>query len=348
MLKFEIDIEPAKCPADWMIGPKSFFVDRATPDFEHIRLSSMPVAGGRIEVTADPDNKTMMPFTPCRRKHALERKIFPGRYKTIEIDGFAIDYRFGSPQNWAHILTGHLPLLLKIRSLSDKFREKPITVILPQDSGAHIIGVCELAGFKAIASDAPVNAHVIQLSTQLLALTRDPRRQWIIEETSEEFWPTIYKRSKLDRAYDKIFLVRKEARKLSNEAELEEYLSGRGYLKVYAEDYSFEDQFRLLADATDIIATHGAALGPLIYRPPSTPRFRLIELFPIGHIASLFRYSTHQMNGEWLCVRGKLKPEHIEPGYALDKPFVEYSQQEFEIDVESLKYAMDGRLPSLE
>lgn len=347
MLKFEIDIEPAECPADWMIGPRSFFVDRATPDFELIRLSSMPIAGGKIEITADPDTKSLMPFTPCRRKHAIERKIFPGRYKTIEIDGFAIDYRFGSPQNWAHILTGHLPLLLKIRSLSDKFREKPITVILPQNSGKHIMGICELAGFKTIATDAPVNAHFINLSTQLLALTRDPRRQWILEETPEEFWPTIYERSKLDRAHEKIFMVRKAARKLSNEVELEEYLGEKGYLKVYAEDYSFEDQFRLLADATDIIATHGAALGPLIYRPATTPRFRLIELFPIGHIASLFRYSTHQQNGEWLSVRGKLKPEHIEPGYALDKPFIQFSQQAFEIDLESLKFAMETKLPAL-
>jgi hypothetical protein len=75
---------------------------------------------------------------------------------------------------------------------------------------------------------------------------------------------------------EKLFVLRRgKTRGLLNQDELAEYLMHRGWVPIDLEECSFERQITLFANASQIIAEHGAALTNLLWCRPGT---KVLEL----------------------------------------------------------------------
>jgi capsular polysaccharide biosynthesis protein len=70
----------------------------------------------------------------------------------------------------------------------------------------------------------------------------------------------------------KIYISRKKAfkRRIINELELEKMLVANGFVKVFLEDISFEQQVDLLNNSGIVIGCHGAGLANIIFMQPNT------------------------------------------------------------------------------
>lgn len=76
------------------------------------------------------------------------------------------------------------------------------------------------------------------------------------------------------------------ARALTNEQELEDRLTGLGFVAVYPEKLSFQDQFHLFSNAEVIVGATGAAFANIIFCPPTTH----VVICLSAHLAHSFGY----------------------------------------------------------
>ncbi len=68
----------------------------------------------------------------------------------------------------------------------------------------------------------------------------------------------------------RIYIKRINGRRIINEAEIEEYLLGIGFISVSLENYSIEEQAKLFNSAEYIIGAHGAGFTNLVFCEPET------------------------------------------------------------------------------
>lgn len=97
---------------------------------------------------------------------------------------------------------------------------------------------------------------------------------WVISWLRETFLP-----KGLAAAKKRSYISRKQAttRRILNEEQLWALLESLGFEKVYLEDLLVEDQVKLFAQSSCIVAPHGAGLTNLIFASPGT---KVIEMFP--------------------------------------------------------------------
>lgn len=74
---------------------------------------------------------------------------------------------------------------------------------------------------------------------------------------------------------DKVYINRKNGRRLSNEEEVQEFVKNQGFKIINLEDYSLDDQVALFGQASIIMGFHGAGLCNLVF---STPHQKVIEI----------------------------------------------------------------------
>ncbi len=217
-----------------------------------------------------------------------------------------------------------------------------ITLILPGKTPGYILKAAELFGFSALASDDTIEGEAIAFTSEpwigIRAVREDLAKLPLVRQIMQE--RKIHGPAPADQP-DRVFLSRRDTRNLENEAQTEAFLAARGYRKIYPEDLSALEQLRLFEHAESIVAIHGAGLAPLMYLSDTAKLKQLIEIFPCGHMTNVFRVMAHKVGCKWIGVRGKIKPEHIEPAYDLENPFLKYSLQSFEVDLASLELAFD-------
>jgi len=97
---------------------------------------------------------------------------------------------------------------------------------------------------------------------------------------------------------NKIYISRKNAnqRRLLNEDEIINFLRVEGYLIVFAEDLSFEQQITIFANADVVISPHGSGLSNIIFCSPGT---KVIELFYGEFIVPCFWLIAQQLKLEY-------------------------------------------------
>jgi capsular polysaccharide biosynthesis protein len=134
-----------------------------------------------------------------------------------------------------------------------------------------------------------------------------------VEYGEIEHFPARYLRSLQARIASKfhglsrnnrILVMRKELRSISNISAFVEMLTPLGFRPYFLEDMQFEEQVEIFARAEFIVAPHGAGLSNLIFSPPEC---RVIELSPdcemrpffweisckLGHIYGMLPCATH-------------------------------------------------------
>lgn len=321
-----------------MFGPRSFFVDRAFPEVEVIQLPRKTVPGGCLAWRKS-DHAVMTGPAPGRRKQLRNRLRARGTPDPLPLQGaLGLDCRSISPQNWSHFLNIHVPLAFAFQAECGLPREG-LTLILPADIPSHVRSAAKLLGLQVQITDAPVEGPALGIIFSHPNIIRPQRREWVLGSGGLDDLATAAEgRAPLP---DRVFLARRDTRRMTNQAELEALLVPLGFVTVYAEDLAVIDQFRLFSEPETLVAVHGAGFGPLLYRQPQGRLQNLIEILPCGIISDVFRMMTQHVGCRWAGVRGLIKPQYVRPAYQIDGSFRQFQMEDFQVDPVSVTTALE-------
>lgn len=334
-LSGQLDVPPFPAPEAWLITARSYLVDRIVPDCEHVLLPPKAVPGGQIRyraVTGFPAHAV-----PGRRRklaRLLPRK--PAAAERLQ-GGVGIDLRVNSPENWAHFLINHLPLTFLLCQKAG-LHLNDVTLILPAATPGYIRDAAALLDLRVLLTDAAVTGPGIAFELDNWNVLRPARREWVAASGVLDVLAPAIARQPAGPA--RVFLPRKDTRRLSNQAEIEALLTSCGYVTIYPETLDAAGQFALFHNAEEIVAVHGAGLAPLLYRQPGSRTRRLVEILPCGHMTDVYRVMSAQTGIGWIGVRGRLKPEYVVPAYQLGTSFTRHSLDSFEADPVALSRAL--------
>lgn len=325
-----IAVAPFVLEPGTLITARSYLIDRVVPDCEIVALPGRVAPGGEI-----PFDLVDRMAPPPRR--GGWRGLLKGehRRRPVTLQGrLGMDCRVVSPENWSHFLNIHVPLAFELaRRLG--LSPDALTLILPARTPGFIQAAANHLGLSTQCTDGPVEGPGIAYRLSL-NITVPDRRRWledagVIDRLAAVNGPALPAR---------VFLARRKQRAILNQAEIEALLHPLGYATIYPEDLPVADQFRLFNEAEQIVAVHGAGLGPLLFRHRGSPLRHLVEILPCGHMTDFFRLMAQQVGCPWTGVRGRLKPEYVTPAYQTQGVFKQYSLDNFEVDPVSLERAL--------
>jgi hypothetical protein len=334
----EVTLPPVCCGEGYLVSAPSYLVDRFVPACEIIRLPARRFGGGTGHYALGPG--VAAPDTPGddSRLRRLAARLRPPAPRPGPAGRVLVDLRRDTltPKNWAHFLDDYIPTVFHLCARTG-VAPGAVTLVLPAGTPGFILRAAALFGLDTLCTPLPLRGSVLSFGFETWNAIRAARADWarlpaigaVLAPLRAPEGPPL-----------RLFLSRRGTRVLSNEAEVAAFLAARGYRTVYAEDHSPAEQFRLFARAEAIVAIHGAALAPLLYRAPDAPLRQLVELFPPGHMTTVFRIVAEQVGIRWAGVRGRLRPEHIRPAYARGTPFTRHSLQAFHADPEALDLAL--------
>lgn len=342
---FRIEFASRTYSKSWLFGAKTNLVDSGRPHVEEIRLPEAVTTPGFVEFHTNSRSlasKFSLNFAALR--DYIRERLPLGSSSLAVPSGFvAVDFRFNSPQNWAHAFTNHLPLALLFR---EKLKEKDASLsplyVFPNPMPKKIIELFELSDLHVVKHRGPIVGDVFTVKIDKMTAIRGSR----VEMCSRLLRGTAL--SKMDLGSQslakKIFISRRESRAIVNEREVEDFLYEQGYKKIYLEDYSLTEQIATLAFSTDIVAIHGAALGPLILRGIFNKKpYNLIEIFSPAHVTNVFRVIAFQTGGRWGGVRGGIVKRFVPRSNALtfDTRKLKYDTGSFYACLSALSMALD-------
>jgi hypothetical protein len=136
------------------------------------------------------------------------------------------------------------------------------------------------------------------------------------------------------RQADKIFINRRGARSLLNNADVVQLLTRHGYEPIHMEDYPVREQLEIAASAKHVVAIHGAGMGALVLNKNISSVVELLpphvfhQHFPICLSRNVKRYAL-------------LIPEYDEAVTQSGWPaLVAYKDSPFSVDLASLDLAL--------
>lgn len=330
-------------PAAWVVGARTMLVDRIIPRMEYLWMPATEQRGGTIALERDtagtaPEHK--------RGWRALAHRVRRGDRGVAAPAGPIVDLRLNSPENWAHAQIFHLPLAQLAR---DWLGANP-TILLTWETPGYIRRLFDHFGFSVIATNRPVAGDIVTPRLSANDVLRPARRALAAPLIAD--LDARRAAGKLPAGLPrKIFVVRAKTRRIANEDEIAQQLASDGFVKVLPEQMSVAEQIELFNEATEIVAIHGAALAPLLFRSPAAPPFSLVELLSPGHMATSYRLMAAQVGGRYVGVRGRIRAEQVLPAYQLDRFYTQHSLDDFSVDPASVAAARailaEGAPPAL-
>ncbi|MEM7576881.1 MAG: glycosyltransferase family 61 protein [Planctomycetota bacterium] len=246
------------------------------------------------------------------------------RQATERLEGPLYDARSVAPGNIAHISGELIPKLMFIRRQG----VEP-TVILGTRTHPLIQNVLELFGAKAYCSDRTIQGTFYDASApsngqyephhQPFLRDFEPIGGWVADTPA------------------KVFIPRRGSRELLNHDEIEQRLAKRGFETVYFEKRPLREQWSILRNAETIVATHGAALGNMIF---AARRPRVVELFGPGYVVDCYRHLTVALGGRWSAAIGRITAEVVQQIDQLHRPRA-CQQNNFALSPETVTHALD-------
>lgn len=279
------------------------------------------------------NSTTKLHAQSVKRKILAWSRILKNREKVggnLDIGNrYVYDARWINNNNLAHLVQHHLAILGYLRCCFD-IHARDVIVVLDASSSKMVIDFFRLFGFEVIKTDRQVSGWIIDV-----AINQD------------EFWPLLryvpcYLSDK-QRAHcpEKLFVSRKDSRKIVNEAEVFSFLSQFGFEKVYLEDFPLESQIQFFRHARQIVAIHGAGLGHLAFRECTESELLLVELLSAGLVVDCYRKYLAVVGGKWVGCRGEVTKEVVKAlGYQDVRKFKAAAFADFNVDIESLNMAI--------
>ena len=320
-----------------LFAARSFLSDRVVPVIEEVLLPEAELPAGKIIWSIADDHLARSADAGLRAKLFSQ---WSDGLQPVAGAGLMIDFRLQFPGNWAHALNSHLPLAIYLRSeVMRQLGSCDITIVLDRGIPGYTSNLFQLFGFKTLVTSSPVRGAFVRFTVSPWSCLRAVARR-IIEENRtalERYGIGFDGESPLPA---KIFLSRRKTRCLANEDAVASHLAQRGYRTVYPEDLSVRDQIGLFVQASHIVAVHGAGIGPLLYRPSTEPRLRLVELLSPGHMTNYYRVMSDQVGANWVGVRGRIESFHLKGVYDFRQRYTRHSLAPFHIDIDSLDAAL--------
>lgn len=300
------------------------------PDIEYVKQhkSSIPGCNSFIRI----EHKETLPFINMANasiKRKLKYFMSSAKRKSENDLGEQLIYdaRHIFNGNMAHLVQHHLTAL---GLFNDKlgYGKDDISIVLDGCPSKMAIQAFNIIGYNVILSDGPVKGNIISI-------------------TDCEFFHLLPYVNSLDIDFlkgnqvEKIFVSRKNTRKIINECEINGVLKNEGFQKFYFEDMSIIEQWSLMRHASEVVGIHGAALGCMAFNKQniSGGRVKLIELFGSGFVVNPFRKFIAVLQGHWVGCRGKITQEVIRdidiPGMSKKHAF-----DDFELDPKVLEIAL--------
>lgn len=209
------------------------------------------------------------------------------------------DARHIDNENMAHLIQEHFSIL-GFLSAKYGYGRNDVAIILDKFPPKLAVEAFGVIGYEVVATDNIVSGNIIRINGgdvfNFLPYVNSLEINFLTDAMPE-----------------KIFISRKNTRKIENECEIDSLLKNEGFEKVYFEDTSIIEQWSLMHNVTDVVAIHGAALGCLAFNElnKSKNNFKLVELFGSGFVVNPFRKYMAMLNGRWIGCRGKITPEVV-------------------------------------
>jgi len=344
-VKFEKTDEIAayKVNRHWLYAPSTYLLDSWEAVVEEIYLPEGASKSGELSFKFIAEGRAGTEHSPSIKSKV--KQVFSEKAKDVLVSEsrVIVDLRVHSPENLAHAITNHLPVALLAKEYLKEINQPEPLLLLPSALPNYIEQLFSSVGFQLLLTDAVVIGKVCEFKVEPWIAIRGIRHTVFQENLSGSgFAESLYTKSlSLPK---RIFISRRDTRCISNEHEVERFLTAKGYQKIYLEDYDILEQIAMVSLADSIVAIHGAALGPLILRVLfDTQPLKLVELFSPGHMTNVFRMVSQQIGGEWVGVRGKLWPAIIKQAYiCLPENVRKYSLVKFDVCLLSLEKAMES------
>lgn len=339
-----LTLPEAVCDEGYLITAPSYLIDRFTPDCEIIHLPRKAVGGGEIRAVR---HETASRLPRRSKRQILQRlaaAVRPDPVIDLPRERCMIDLRQKAAiWNWAHFLDDYLPTAFFLGDLLGVGMER-LALVSSAETPDYIRQAAALLGLTLLCTDDTLRGEAIEFSFRPGTGLRSVRAGWVRTPHVEAALAGLRAEAHaLARSGPprRLFLSRRGTRALENEAEIESFLAGRGYQKIYPETLSAAEQFKLFESAEAIVAIHGAALAPLLYRSEASPLRQVVELFPCGHMTDVFRVVAGQVGCRWAGVRGRIRPEQVAPAYDFGARFTRFSLDPFHVDPRSLALALE-------
>lgn len=284
-----------------MVGARTRMVDSWTPMPEFIRMPPILLEDGRLTLSIS-EGVSKAPRQSLRRRlHNLMNRapsVMQGAPGTAYFDA-----RFDGLHNFSHMffIVGPLGLLAK-KFWREKAKIDQFAVVVRSTARPFAIEALRELGLEVVATDADLFGTTVRVEQQ----GRYPALRCLDQLLPPDLAERIQAGPKTP---EKIYLARRGNRSIINAEEIDPIIESFGYQKIYLEELPVLEQIRHVALATQILAVHGAALGPLACRTILPPKsLKLIEIFSPGYIVSLYREMASLVGGDWIGVRGRHKP----------------------------------------
>ena len=334
-MSYRIFREHFRLPPCFCIAPQSFQADRSVMSTDTIILPERAFAKYEWRFSLS-DGVTRGQH--MGRRHRLVAALTARETVTVK-DQVVFDCRFHAPDNFAHFLSTHMPLLAAV-SAQTGVPIRDIKVILPRKVPGYIAGLADLFGLDVMKADHPVAGRIVTFDTPYKSELRVLRRT-LIEEAHLPDMIAARAATSAQTFEGRYFIARRGARALENHDEVSACLEAHGYQTVYMEDLPLVDQFKLLQSATSVVGIHGAGLATLFYANRPERLQALVELQPVGLASTIFREMAHALNVHYVTVRGKLKRNYVPAIYDTVGSYMEHQNDTFSIDTVSLEQALD-------
>jgi hypothetical protein len=258
--------------------------------------------GGERTVVYETHRKNDRPYT--RLLSSPERMLaraLPAR------DELALYLGSVGSSNWGHFLCDDLPRLRAIDELRARHPGETITIVLPrggsladerrQEAIALLLGGDRLSRlarvelvdrriprrYRRLYYASPVTHHPILKSPAALAWARGALASETVapRDTASPFG------RKVGQARDQLFVTRRAARgrRLTNEAEVADWLTARGFVTFDPEGASAREQLAAFSRASIVVGTMGAGLANALACAPGA---RLVPLAPDGWVEPFY------------------------------------------------------------
>ena len=295
--------------ATWMHGGRSRFVNIYAPEVELIRLSAAAIPPHPVRlVSARGDTRSHLQHYASRvrmvgprtlLRYGLER-VRNGRVLDLG-NRIAYDARWVFNGNLAHVLQHHAATLGFIRA---RIGVGPgdCLVVLESDAPPLARQLLDLLGYETVLTHRAVRAHLVSVE-QL----RDV--PYHLLPFAAALQPAVLPPTSVR----KVFIPRRNGRRLINEAEIRGIVEAQGFTTIYMEDLPLPEQMSVMRHAETVLAVHGAALGHLALRSTAQGNapIDLIEILSPALVTDIFRKYVAAQGGLWRGCRGTITSEMV-------------------------------------
>jgi hypothetical protein len=154
--------------------------------------------------------------------------------------------------------------------------------------------------------------------------------KWACDFLRETFIPT-----NAEKPYKRIYITRKDAffRKITNEDEVEKYLTGLGFEIIQMSKLSFEEQIKVFTEAQIVVGPHGAGLTNIVF----CQNAKILEMFSPSYVPTMYWMISNHVENEYYYILGEDEPGNTHPEWKDFKINMKVLEQTIKIMLEDVE-----------